>query len=332
MQRYMTVLVAAVVVAVVTSVAVADNQKTAEGIASSLRESGKLSNYKIGVKYQEGTTWLTGRVRDQQQMTTALKLVLQMPGVTRVINNLNVQAGEEPTASEPAPKPIAAKSDTTVRIGQVSQTPAPLQRSAIMQPESMRTTMKPSSAADRLQQTRRQAARPEQTKTPRQQVRNMRGASNQLYEAQRVPTTFVAAPARRTAAQQAQPHPQMRRPQTPRPMTPAMVARAQRTNHQANAGNDPAYAAPGGPRPMFTPATGGGAAPVRYDQPHMPNHAWPSYAAYPNYAAVTYPRQYSPTAWPYIGPFYPYPQVPLGWRKVTLEWDDGWWMLDFKDR
>ena len=50
-----------------------------------------------------------------------------------------------------------------------------------------------------------------------------------------------------------------------------------------------------------------------------------------NYAAVTYPRQYSATAWPYIGPFYPYPQVPLGWRKVTLQWDDGWWMLDFKD-
>ncbi len=44
---------------------------------------------------------------------------------------------------------------------------------------------------------------------------------------------------------------------------------------------------------------------------------------------VTYPHQYSPTAWPYIGPFYPYPQVPLGWRKVMLEWDDGWWQLDF---
>jgi len=75
-----------------------------------------------------------------------------------------------------------------------------------------------------------------------------------------------------------------------------------------------------------------GAAPAHYDEPHMPNHAWPSYAAYPNYGAVTYPRQYSPTAWPYIGPFYPYPQVPLGWRKVTLEWDDGWWFLDFDDR
>jgi osmotically-inducible protein OsmY len=75
-----------------------------------------------------------------------------------------------------------------------------------------------------------------------------------------------------------------------------------------------------------------GVARARFDHPNMPGYAWPSYAAYPNYAAVTYPRQYSPTAWPYIGPFYPYPQVPLGWRKVTLEWDDGWWMLDFKSK
>ena len=70
----------------------------------------------------------------------------------------------------------------------------------------------------------------------------------------------------------------------------------------------------------------------RYDSPNLPNYAWPGYAAHPNYAAVTYPQQYSPSAWPYIGPFYPYPQVPLGWRKVSLEWDDGWWFLDFTDR
>ncbi|MDH3719117.1 MAG: BON domain-containing protein [Planctomycetota bacterium] len=87
----------------------------------------------------------------------------------------------------------------------------------------------------------------------------------------------------------------------------------------------------GGPRPAFVPGTGGGVAPATYDQPSLPGHAWPSYAAYPNYAGLTYPKQYSPTAWPYIGPFYPYPQVPLGWRKVSLEWDDGWWFLDFKD-
>ena len=86
----------------------------------------------------------------------------------------------------------------------------------------------------------------------------------------------------------------------------------------------------GGPPPYM--GGPGGMTPPAYDQPHMPNYAWPSYAAAPNYAAVTYPKQYSPTAFPFIGPFYPYPQVPLGWRKVALEWDDGWWHLDFYDR
>ncbi|MEC8337853.1 MAG: BON domain-containing protein [Planctomycetota bacterium] len=99
-----------------------------------------------------------------------------------------------------------------------------------------------------------------------------------------------------------------------------------------SAGGSAQPAQPGRPQPAFVPGTGGGVAPVGYDQPQLPAYAWPSYAPYPNYAALTYPKQYSPTAWPYIGPFYPYPQVPLGWRKVTLEWDDGWWFLDFKDK
>ena len=87
----------------------------------------------------------------------------------------------------------------------------------------------------------------------------------------------------------------------------------------------------GGPAAMGPrPPMGNGAA-VSYDNPQLPGYAWPSYAASPNYAALTYPKQYSASAWPYIGPFYPYPQVPLGWRKVTLEWDDGWWNLDFSD-
>jgi len=83
--------------------------------------------------------------------------------------------------------------------------------------------------------------------------------------------------------------------------------------------------------PVYAPTIPNGVAQARFDHPHLPNYAWPSYAAYPNYAGVTYPRQYSAAAWPYIGPFYPYPQVPLGWRKVCLEWEDGWWFLDFKD-
>jgi len=69
-----------------------------------------------------------------------------------------------------------------------------------------------------------------------------------------------------------------------------------------------------------------------FSQPHLPTHAWPAYAQYPNSAAVTYPTQYSASAFPYIGPFYPYPQVPMGWREAKLEWDDGFWHLNFNQK
>jgi hypothetical protein len=113
------------------------------------------------------------------------------------------------------------------------------------------------------------------------------------------------------------------------------------TEGPAGGSYPPGHGGMGGPMPMGAgmrgPLGGSGGAggmpvPVRGDGPNMPNYAWPSYASYPNYAALQYPTQYSPTAWPYIGPFYPYPQVPLGWRRVSLEWDDGWWWLDFDER
>jgi hypothetical protein len=91
-------------------------------------------------------------------------------------------------------------------------------------------------------------------------------------------------------------------------------------------------AGPGGPMGAPIPATGPVPAGPVYDNPNIPEYAWPTYAQYPNYAAVTYPSQYSASAWPYIGPFYPYPQVPLNWRKVSLEWSDGHWDLKFDSR
>jgi len=71
---------------------------------------------------------------------------------------------------------------------------------------------------------------------------------------------------------------------------------------------------------------GGGSGAVQGN----PNYAWPSYAPHPNFSAVGYPTAYPWQAWPNIGPFYPYPEVPLDWRAVTLRWDDGIWWLDFK--
>jgi hypothetical protein len=77
------------------------------------------------------------------------------------------------------------------------------------------------------------------------------------------------------------------------------------------------------PLPM---GAGMGAAPYDLYTPKMPPYAWPTYAPYNNYSRVAYPLAYPYNAWPYIGPFYPFPKVPLGWRSVKLEWQDGhWW-------
>jgi hypothetical protein len=59
--------------------------------------------------------------------------------------------------------------------------------------------------------------------------------------------------------------------------------------------------------------------------PRVPPYSWPTYAPYNNYSRVAYPEAYPYNAWPFIGPIYPFPKVPLGWRAVKLEWDDGYW-------
>lgn len=96
----------------------------------------------------------------------------------------------------------------------------------------------------------------------------------------------------------------------------------------------PTPATTAAPAPMASQAYAmpvNGGSNMRYDEPYMPQKAWPSYASYPNTAAVQYPKRHCASCWPYIGPYYPYPQVPDGWRKVTLEWSDGYWQLDFND-
>jgi hypothetical protein len=68
--------------------------------------------------------------------------------------------------------------------------------------------------------------------------------------------------------------------------------------------------------------------PSYYDlnPPRMPPYAWPTYAPYNNVSRVAYPNLYPYEAWPYIGPVYPFPKIPLGWRSVKLTWEDGhWW-------
>jgi hypothetical protein len=77
------------------------------------------------------------------------------------------------------------------------------------------------------------------------------------------------------------------------------------------------------PVPIYQTPTPG---PYDLNPPRMPPYAWPTYAPYNNYSRVAYPLAYPYQSWPFIGPCYPFPKVPLGWRSVKLEWQDGhWW-------
>lgn len=312
--------------------AMASNQEVAEEIAASLRKGAQLHHYRIGVKFQDGTAWLKGHVSSPEQIKEVLRVVAETPGVDRVVNNLTVDSSAL-EKSQPAAETL--KSTLTLRVPGGSMAPEKLMPAVGQHAAAQRYSGKASHPALRLQQVVDANSGPLVDASP-------------LVQASQVPSSYTSGPVQTASAMEEAPRlaPQRMIPQP----VPQQVPQRQMVQQQMVRSNRPipvAYAQPCPPRPM--PAQGqmqgqmqgygsampvGGASgitPARYDQPNMPQYAWPSYAAYPNYAAVTYPKQYSPTCWPYIGPFYPYPQVPLGWRKVTLEWDDGWWMLDFNN-
>lgn len=317
-------------------VAAADNVEFSQSIATALRESGRLVDYSIGVVSEDGVVQLDGRVANKDQQAQAIEMTKSMPGVTKVVNNLQIKPSAK--SAKGAKMKLggdAADKSSSVRMASYPDESTPATSSGgsdlASKLKSGRNTSAASAAAKKAASQQQQAAMAQQM------------ALQQQMQQQGMPKGM------------------------PRPLPPAMAAQAKAAGRVQRMSMNPdcppggiggaamgmgagaagmamgaagaAMGAGGGmggggmgsPMPMNVPAVSGGVRPAGYDQPYMPNHAWPSYAAYPNYAAVTYPRQYSPTAWPYIGPFYPYPQVPLGWRKVTLEWDDGWWMLNFKD-
>jgi hypothetical protein len=107
------------------------------------------------------------------------------------------------------------------------------------------------------------------------------------------------------------------------------------TQVQAESG-PPALQEPLGPPRKTANGNGGPVEPMPISQapvpspydlnpPKMPPYAWPTYAPYNNFSRVAYPLSYPYQSWPFIGPVYPFPKVPLGWRSVKLQWEDGFW-------
>ncbi|MGL4550052.1 MAG: BON domain-containing protein, partial [Gemmataceae bacterium] len=174
--------------------AVSTNQQVADTVASRLRESGLLRDYRVDIAATDGKVELTGEVASQPQREEVLRLAQGVPGVLRVIDGLSLKEA-------PAIKRVR---DEAPRL----PVPTPDAPAVIAPPAP--------------------------------------GAGGMIPE----PSAIFRAPA-------------------------------------------PAYSA--------------------LNPPNMPPYAWPTYAPYNNFSRVAYPTAYPYQSWPFLGPVYPFPKVPLGW-------------------
>jgi len=367
MRKYGKLLLVLAVLAAVPSVASADgllsglrqqpaaadatsssqNQQHAEQVKNALKQA-RIKGRDIRIEVVDGVVQLSGQVTVPGHRSRAAEACQQIPGISHVENKLQYLQAEQQTAS----------SDTAVQQSAVQNSGG---QQTLMQRVVQLRGRQQTPAAQPVVQNSSQS-QPAAAQSNQQVAEQIGGA---LYQAglqgydivinykNGVATLSgpVGNPAQMAAAEAATSRVpgvqrvvnQLQAPQTiagrPQPqMAPASFARQaapagfrqQAPPVPPQAGMPHPQAGPGGPMMQASassPMAMAGAGHMSH--PNLPSHAWPAYAQYPNSAAVSYPTQYSASAFPYIGPFYPYPQVPLGWRDVRLQWDDGFWHLNF---
>ena len=339
-----------------------NNQVIAEKIATALR-AGKLTGYEIAIEFKHGVATLTGQVGSAKQRTRAAEMASKVRGVIEVNNQLTLIEPSvvwKPKSANPASALSRLFQKPPVRQANFQTTDADNAKRVMPVDYAYHGTSNQHKAEEiahalsranlngydiTLRYQNGTATLQGNVSTPEQhalatkvvfEVPGVERVDNQL--------ALAAFPAPPAGGSKRWPVPQMPLPKFP--MIPVGYQAEQPAIPQGPAAppngpmpaqpNIPAQpnmqAQPNIPAPPNYGHPGSGASHVVYNMPHMPDYAWPAYASYPNYAQVTYPKEYSASAWPYIGPFYPYPQIPLGWRQAQLEWDDGYWSLNFRPR
>ena len=301
-----------------------DDDQIASQIQNTLKaqqNAGNLQNFHLKVSVDDGIVWMKGFVTEERQRVLALEIARRIPGVKMVVKDINIvsQPGAELRTNDIglAAAPSTSTSLPKILHGNAMQTGRQQSPSADAANSNFSQTEEANGVVTNLAYPH-----PLQDTSVAEAAIVANGAVDAgLGATMDQPARMSAAPVapmtnsiplRRSAATN----------QTPLAFAPAKTLLASNPTHGIDHSSSPL--------PANIPGVDAAAVPTRYDHANMPGYAWPSYASHPNYAALSYPQQYSAAAWPYIGPFYPYPQVPLGWRKVTLEWDDGWWWLDFQ--
>ncbi|MCA9264767.1 MAG: BON domain-containing protein, partial [Planctomycetales bacterium] len=301
--RFAAILLCATMVLVATSAPVrADDEQIAQEISTKLQQrktADQIQDFRISVKVEDGTVWMSGQVASDAHRDLALDVARRVAGVQLVVNDLEVQGAE----ADPASASTAAASWNSYEAVGTSVSRGPKPSSLAAPTGTIHSSPTPLA-------TSQAAPMPVPVPMPVRQVSN------------NVP---LMAPGPQTIPVRAG-------MPTPAP-TPVPYQIAQMTGAAPMAGGRPEYrvaqgCGPGGCAPSYGGNVeyggveyggaeyggaeyggeyGGQYGGFAHEEPNLPGYAWPGYAAYPNYAALTYPKQYSPKAWPYIGPFYPYP-------------------------
>ena len=300
----------------------ADDQQIADFIRSKLQneqKQGNLRGFNVDLKVDRGTVWFDGSVSNTDQESLILRTAQQAGhlGVVQVVDDIEVAAPVAPPVYQAAAPERAIPSVLPSTAARTANMQAPLgvpaqQASSNQQVQYQQQPPVPTRMASAGSGTRGYAPAAQDYVAPM--------VTGEVYG------TPMDGAVMGEYVSEGQPMGEYVSGGEPMPF--------------ASCGDGGSCGAPMAGAPMQGGYGGGAPVPAGYgggaggpsEAPNLPGYAWPGYAASPNYGAVSYPKQYSAAAWPYIGPFYPYPQVPLGWRKVTLEWDDGWWQLDFNDK
>lgn len=332
MRRFLFGVVIASVTAAMPAWALGGDREIAQSVMAELQQhkaAGELKGFDIDLKVEDGIVYLTGEVASRAQRAIVERAAVNEVGPANLVNELRVKESQ----------PVAV--DRPTMVMPISNTEESVQPTAndMAMTDTIIEKLQRAKASGALRGFDLDVSTVQGDVWLKGSVANQAQKDLILDVARRTPGVARviddlivngSSPIRQVSTGAPEPLPQVS--SMPVAGRPLVSPQAFAPSGVAGYCQDGGYASSGGPMPIQGAGGEYGAGAPRYDQPNLPSYAWPSYAAHPNYAAVTYPKQYSPAAWPYIGPFYPYPQVPLGWRKVALEWDDGLWYLDFTSK
>jgi osmotically-inducible protein OsmY len=318
------------------------DQAVANTVAKAIGQSG-LRGHDMNLKVKNGVAYISGKVRSPGDVAIVTQVVSRVPGIRQVDNKLQApgqQSAIQQTAGRQPGVPAVGDNQGMAEMiaGAIGRSPLANEDIEVRFNGGIATLSGAVGHPEMAQMAELIAGAGPGVQGVKNNLRVVPGAGARPGAPAQFNPALGGRPQFGQAGQPGGPQfggpggPQFGQPGRPQYGQPGGRPPIQQVAMQQGYGQGPGG---GMIPPMPAPAQraqGQGASHMAYDNPQLPDYAWPSYASYPNYAALSYPTEYSASAWPYIGPFYPYPQVPLGWRQVQMEWDDGYWNLNFRPR